>query len=96
MLRLIKNAKQVTIMTEPFGGLFMKWNDCKRTVREGIDDCCRAFTRPVIRKRIDVEMGIYGEKNDNKPMVGFDIDGEWCYKLSWAIKVMAVVLFVVF
>lgn len=70
----------------------MKWNDCKRTVRESVDDCCRAFNRPVVRKRIDMEMGIYGDSKSSKPFVGFDIDGEWCYKLSCALKVMAVVL----
>lgn len=70
----------------------MKWNDCKRTVRESVDDCCRAFNRPVVRKRIDMEMGIYGDSKSSNPFVGFDIDGEWCYKLSCALKVMAGIL----
>ncbi len=57
--------------------------------------CCTFNTmdRPIIRKRIDAEMGIYSDRKASKPVVGIDIDGEWTYKLSCVLKIMAAVLF---
>ena len=55
---------------------------------------CHAVDRPIIRKKIDAEMGIYSDEKASRPIVGLDIDGEWCYKLSCAIKVVAAILLV--
>ena len=55
---------------------------------------CQAFNRPVVRKRIDMEWGIYGDKNASRPVVGLDIDGEWSYKLTCALKILALTMLI--
>lgn len=67
---------------------------CVKTLWNQLCCSCRAIDRPVVRKRIDAEIGIYGDKNASKPIVSLDIDGDWTYKLSCVLKIVAVVLLV--
>ncbi len=65
---------------------------CVKAEMKKLSRAVREWDRPVIRKRIDAEWGIYGDRNAAKPIVSLDIDGEWCYKLSCALKILAVLL----
>ena len=71
----------------------MKIDMFPQTLLNKVRCACRAMDRPVIRKRIDAELGIFADRSASKPVVGIDIDGEWCYKLSCALKILAVMLF---
>ena len=57
---------------------------------------CQAVNRPVVRKRIDAKMGIYSDENTSRPVMSFDVDGEWCYKLSCAVKVLGISMAILF
>ena len=65
---------------------------CMKQYWNKLCSSCRCLDRPVVRKRIDAEMGIFSDKTSSKPIVSMDINGEWCYKLSKVLKVMAVIL----
>jgi len=45
----------------------------------------------MVRKRIDADVGIYGDEKASKPVVGIRVEGEWMYKLFSAIGVLAAV-----
>ena len=60
-------------------------------VKEKVVRVVERLDRPVVRKRIDAEVGIYGDEDARKAVVGLRVDGAWMYKLSSAIGVIAVV-----
>ena len=66
--------------------------NCFEMAKEKVAKIVGRLDRPVVRKRIDAEVGIYGDENVSKPVVGLRVDGEWLYKLSSAMGVIAVVL----
>lgn len=70
----------------------MKIDMFPQTLLNKVHCACRAMDRPVIRKRIDAELGIFADRSASKPVVGIDIDGEWCYKLSCALKILAIAM----
>ena len=51
-----------------------------------------AIDRPVIKKQTDSCIGIYSGVDKNKPIYKMSIDGEWCLKLSFAVKVVGAIL----
>ena len=59
-------------------------------VKEKVVRVVERLDRPVVRKRIDAEVGIYGDEDARKAVVGLRVDGAWMYKLSSAIGVIAV------
>lgn len=67
---------------------------CVKTLRDKLSGYWCAIDRPVVRKRIDAEVGIFGDRNASKPVASLDIDGEWCYKLSCVLKIMAAIMLV--
>ena len=64
----------------------MNWN--MKGIKKEWENVCRAVDRPVVRKKMDAKLGIYGDEKASRPVMSIDIDGEWCYKLSCALKVI--------
>ena len=65
--------------------------NCFEMVKEKVVRVVERLDCPVVRKRIDAEVGIYGDEDARKAVVGLRVDGAWMYKLSSAIGVIAVV-----
>ena len=66
--------------------------NCFEMVKEKVVRVVERLDCPVVRKRIDAEVGIYGDEDARKAVVGLRVDGAWMCKLSSAIGVVAVVL----
>ena len=70
-------------------------SEIKAKICEQYRNARRAINRPAIKKKIVSEIGIYSDKNNNKPFYKISLNGEWCCKLSFAIKAI-VAAFVAF
>ena len=73
----------------------MKLNQCCEMAWNKLCASCRALDRPYVKKRVDASIDIYGDKAASKPTVSLGIDGEWSYKLSCALKILAVIALMV-